>query len=194
MSKLRYNHAGFTLVAHLFRQYLVEEDLDTKEAEHVSIGSFYKWAKERRDDNELFPDKAELQEFYEIDDEHFEFVEKVFSKPFFACSHLYVWWPLLCLSGRKPLKHKPIAISLAVSIQFDDGLTAHLPMPLGIQSEPFSDGMVLTLWRAQMSQISNMLRDTGLDHIHDTVEKTGNKIATLEVTSESDDTNDVGLG
>jgi hypothetical protein len=199
MSKLRYNHAGFTLVSHLFRQFLVEENIDTEAAERVTISQFYKWVKGRRDvhaeyEYGLFPDKDELQEAYDIEDEHFEFVDNLLSKPFLACSHLYVWWPLLCMAGRKPLKNKPVAISLAISIQFSDGLTAHFPMPLGLQSEPYSDGMVLTLWRAQMSQIANMLRDSGLDEIHDLVEASGGKLATLEVTSEDEGNSDLGFG
>jgi hypothetical protein len=75
MSKLRFNHAGFTLVQHLFRQFLSDNELDTEQAQHVTIRQFYHWAQLRKMGDEFFYDKEELQQLYGLEEEHFELVE-----------------------------------------------------------------------------------------------------------------------
>lgn len=197
-TNLRFGHPGYTLVAHLFRQFLVDNDLDTKEAEHVSIRKFYDWANEIKEENStaevpLFPDKDALQEVYDISDDDFEFINEIFDSPFDTCAHLYSWWPLLCLAGRLLPKNKILAISLAVSVRFEDGVTIHFPLPVGQQSEPFTDGMVMSLWRGQLSMIAHMLRDKSLDYFHDETVKRGLTQASLDVEFKENTDGDVGL-
>jgi hypothetical protein len=198
MSNLRFNHPGYTLVAHLFRQFLVEEDIDTKQAEFISIRKFYRWARRRIESNPavelpLFPDKAKLQEVYDITDDNFEFISELFESPFEACAHLYTWWPLICLAARGPSKHNVQAISLAVSIRFEDGVTLHFPMPLGQQTEPYSDGLVLTLWRGQLAMVAHMMRSRSLDELHDIATAQGLTTASMEVEIQDDIESDIGL-
>lgn len=191
-SKLRFNHPGYTLMSHLFRRYLAEQDLDTKQAEAVTIRQFYTWGHELAQESYLFPDKELLQETYELDDEQFEFVTGLFANPFEATTHLYSWWPLLTLAARPQPKNKVSAISLAVSVQFADGLVAHLPMPLGLQSEPFTEGMVSALWRGQLVMIGQMLRARSLDELHDLVKSSGETSASLEVEVTETYISDIG--
>jgi hypothetical protein len=170
-SPLRFDHPGFTLTGHLFRQFLVEEEMTTKDAEEVAIRTFYEWAMVRIESNPecelpLFPDKEELIELYDFNDEIFELVSALFENPFSACGQLYEWWPMFCFAGRRPLKHKIEAISLSAAIRFEDGHMAHIPMPTGAQAEPYTDGMIMTLWRGQLNRISQLLVVDGADSLH----------------------------
>ena len=163
---LRFGSATYTLVWHLFRRYVEEQELTTNEQEGIKIGDFYEWT---QDQFGLFPHKEDLEEAYDLGEEDFERVNQLLSDPFQAMSKLYTWWPMLALSGRKPLTHKPVSIALSVAIQFEDGHQAQIPLPLGGQPEPYTDGMVLTLWRGQLAQISDVLAVRGIDSLYEQV-------------------------
>lgn len=180
-AKLRFNHAGYTLISHLFRRFLTETDKDTKEAETVTIRQFYNWIQAQIESGGLFPDRADLQELYEIDEDAFDFVEEMFDNPFNACAKLYSWWPLLTLAGRPKPKNKISAIALTVAVQYDDGVIARFPMPLGLQSEPFTEGMALALWRGQITMVGQMLKSKSLDEIHDIITAAGETDANLDI-------------
>lgn len=194
-NKLRYDHPGYTLVAHLFRQYLVDNDIDTEQAEKVTIRQFYEWVVADQGEptvDSLFPDKSALQETYDISDEVFEDITGVFSNPFDACARLYTWWPLLTLAARKPLTNTVAAIALTVSVHFKDGLDAIFTMPLKPDLGPFTDGLVSTLWRGQLVQVGTLLRSKGLDAIHS--EMSTGKLSTVVTHIDavcSDDDSDI---
>jgi len=165
--KLRYQSAPFTLVLHLFRRYLVDNDLDTSDAEQATIHEFYDWTQEQ---DELFPDQSLLSEAYDLaedDEDAFEFVEQIFDSPFTACGHLTSWWPALVYSGRPPLKHPPVSIFLNVGVVFEDGQIATIPMPLGPQETPYTAGLILTFWRRQLEVVEELVRSQGIDFLHD---------------------------
>jgi hypothetical protein len=180
-AKLRFTHAGYTLISHLFRRYLTENDLDTQQAESVTIRHFYNWIQAQIELGKLFPDKDNLKEVYNLEDEPFEFVEELFSNPFSACAKLYSWWPLLTLAGRPKPRQKVTAIALTVAVQYEDGVIARFPMPLGLQSEPFTEGMALALWRGQITMVGQMLKSKSLDQIHDLITAAGETDANLDI-------------
>ena len=177
MDNLRFDSPIFTLVQHLFRRFVVETEQSTEEAEHSTIREFVEWANEQY---QLFPDKEELEETYDFDEESFELVSKMMERPFLACGQLYSWWPLLVLSSRKPLKHKVKAISLAVAVKFDDDQVVHFPFPLEHEmSDPYTDGMILTLWRNQLNQAIDMVAAEGCDRIYEKCCGRGENVSTL---------------
>jgi hypothetical protein len=193
MSKLRFNHAGFTLVQHLFRQFLSDNELDTEQAQHVTIRQFYHWAQLRKMGDEFFYDKEELQQLYGLEEEHFELVEKMLSDPFDAAVHLFSWWPLIVMAGRYKPKNKVAAISLAGSIRFEDNTTAHFLMPLGLQSEPFTEGMISALWRGQLMMLDRVLKEKSLDELHDEIAASGAPYVNFPVETDGTFVSDIGL-
>jgi hypothetical protein len=186
---LRFNHTGFTLAAYLFRQMLVEQNLDTEQAEYLSIKQFYEWVKEKQQNcfsdtsviDTLFPDKAELVAAYSLVDSDFELVINIFDNPFSACAQLYCWWPLISCFSRKPITPKILGIELSGKIFFEDGIEVTLPMTLGEQAEPFTVGMVCSLWRAQLVMLQQALRSTNLQQIHDAIDKENPSIVHIPV-------------
>lgn len=172
MKNLRMNHPVFTLLAHLFRQFLAETDRTTEDAKHVRVRDFYRWAKARVKENvgcdyPLFPEAEELAELHGFTHANFQLVTQIMHDPFSACQQLYYWWPMLCLRGKNTGKHKAVAVSLGASIKYEDGTTAHIPLAVGPQCEPYMDGLLLTTLRTQLQLITNTVLAVGLDKIHD---------------------------
>lgn len=185
MKSLRLDHPGLTLLLHLFREYLAQTDCATDVVEEMRIREFFAWTVERRIENEhlqhpLFPDHEELMRIYDVDEDTVVNIAQILSDPFTACQHLLVWWPMLTLSPRKPLKNKPVSVSLIASFKFEDGTLAHLPHIVGRQTEPYSDGLLLTVLNAQFAAITRALRSTGVDTIYSEV-KNGRQIAPIAV-------------
>lgn len=172
MSNLRFNHPAFTLTLHLFKNYLVEKDLDTEQAEKVTIKEFYEWVKERQEENAMlehpaFPDLADILTKLDIDDEEFIYVENMFEDPFICVSNLHPWWPVIRLYLRKSPDIKVELISLTASIKYDNGVTAHLPMILPATSEPFNEGVIGSVWRSQLNVLTQTVTEKGLKAIYD---------------------------
>lgn len=193
MSKLRFNHAGFTLVQHLFREYLADNDLDTEQAQHVTIRQFYNWAQYRKAETGLFPDQEELKKLYGLKDLTFWSTEHILDDPFDAAVHLFSWWPLIVMAGRYKPKNKVAAISLAGSIKFEDNTTAHFLMPLGLQSEPFTEGMISALWRGQLMMLDRVLKEKSLDELHDEITASGKPFVNFPVETDGTFVSDIGL-
>lgn len=171
MRNLRLSHPGYTLISHLFRQFLTEAEKTTAEAEGLRIRDFYNWAQARREANSflpfpLFPDHEAVIQTYEVSCDLLRSIEQIFEDPFNTCQQLQTWWPMLCLAGRKPLKHKPVAVSLSAAIRYEDGTVAQVPYALGTQGEPYSDGMILTTLRAQLQIVTELLLRTGSDRLY----------------------------
>ena len=169
---VRFQHPGFTLALHLFRQFLVENDKTTEDAAKATVKEFFYWLKERAVQNialpfPLFPDAEELLETYDITDNDIMELSEQLDEPFEACSRLYRWWPMLCMSGRRPLKRKITGVTLGVNIEYDDGINANMYFPTREQSEPFTDGMIAVLWRHKTDEIIDLLSDVGSDEIYD---------------------------
>lgn len=169
---LRYDSPAFTLTLHLFRQCLDELSLDSEQAEILRIKEFYAWLQIRREqhsflDDPMFPDKDELQEFWGIGDSTFTALGRIFSDPFETCERVHPWWPLLSLAARRPLQHPIAGIKITLEINYEGGNNVVIPMPLGQQDEPYTSGMILTLWRAQLSQAINSLADIGFDNLYE---------------------------
>lgn len=169
---LRYESPAFTLTLHLFRQCLDELSLDSEQAETLRIKEFFTWMQARREqhsfmEDPLFPDREELQESWGISDRTFAVLDKVLSDPLETCERVYPWWPLLSLAARRPLQCPISGIKITLEINYEDGNNVIIPMPLGQQDEPYTGGMILTLWRAQLSQAINSLAAIGFDKLHE---------------------------
>lgn len=163
---LRFGHASFTLVGHLFRQMLAEHNVDTEAAESVSIEEFYAWSANRGNQHgTLFPDRDELLEAYHLAEEDLISVEHTLSNPFRACAKLFSWWPAITMAGRKPPTLRVTAIAMIASIAMEDGTTVHLPMPEITDETALTDGLIATLWRSHMGLVSLYLRNKGLDGV-----------------------------
>ena len=164
--KFRYGSPVFTLALHLFRRYATEEELDTEEMEKVTIQEFYEWGTMQTD---LFPDREELKEFYDLeDDTEFDQIEKFFSSPFVMCEAFAPWWTVLTLSSRRRSKYTPVMASLTFCVYFDDGQVAKIETPFKAPiKDGVSDGLLLAVWQTQIQQVESLIRENGIDFLYD---------------------------
>jgi hypothetical protein len=171
MSNLRFDHPIFTVTLHLFRQYLVDNDLDTEEAEKVTIKQFYEWGQARREENShenfpAFPDANQLLELYDITEEDLATVDELFEDPFNCVSELHIWWPLITLSTRGVPVNKISSIAIMASIKFENGYTIHLPKNLPLAKDAYGEGALISLWRSCLNAITEMVSVKTMDKIY----------------------------
>jgi hypothetical protein len=173
MSTLRHDGGVYTLILNLFRCYVAASNLDTKEAETVNQKQLYEWVKELEIlQGSIFPDKEELLRVHpDLTEGSFELVEAIFSDPFKCCGALFNLWPSITLSSRKPAAIKVTKLVLSMAVEYEDGVVVNIAIPatpaMSGGGSTFTDGNIVTMWRAQLQQATTQLQELGSQGIHE---------------------------
>lgn len=157
------------LTKYLFRCFCADRDLDTETMREATIEQFFNWYHEHAWD--LSADTEQRREIIEnlkVSEEMCELFHEIMQNPFRADKLLWTLWPILCLSGKRPLRHGVRRLELIMQIDFDDdrrlslvGQTVMLP------EEAVTEGQVVALLRGQSLELSAQLAERGLDALHE---------------------------
>lgn len=154
---LRHDSPVYTLAIHLFRQYLVDNNKTTADAEAVSLKDFYYYLHSR---DELFPDREELMVTYDVTDEELLILENAVQDPFDFMSELFLMWPMISFAFRDPPKHVPVYVELSGMVAWADRTTS-LPCRIAVPQGMPIDGFVLTSWRKSLYDTMNLYMHVG---------------------------------
>lgn len=154
---LRHSSPMYTLALHLFRQYLVDHDKTTQDAEGVSLKDFYYYL---RGKDELFPDREELMITYDVTDEELLVLEEAVKEPFQFMTELFLMWPMISYAFRERPAHQPVYVELSATLAWDDRATS-LPCRIAVPEEMPVEGFVLTSWRKALYDTMNLLMSLG---------------------------------
>ena len=153
------------LAKHLFREYAAEFNIDTEQMMKVKIKDFYNWYHETNQNVLLGTEQnIELREKLKLSEVSCDLFHQLMSCPFRACMMLYPLWPMMVLSGRPPLKTKPLGIRIVLHVGFDDGKVMNLiGQCANDPKDPFTDASINTLFRNYGMKMIDELGQHGLD-------------------------------
>lgn len=154
---LRHDSPIYTLALHLFRQYLVDSNKTTKDAEAVSLKDFYYYLHAK---DELFPDREELMVTYDVTDEELLVLEEAVKDPFQFMTELFLMWPLIAYAFREQPTRQPVYVELSATMAWDDRTTS-LPCRIAVPAGMPVDGFVLTSWRKSLHDTLNLYMHVG---------------------------------
>jgi len=85
------------------------------------------------------------------------------SDDFSACATLIPMWSAICMSGRPPMKHRPIMSSIGFTIRFEDKRVINIQTPTRFDPEhPRTEGFIISLLEEQFRQIIHACKSNGL--------------------------------
>lgn len=159
------------LLKHLFREMVVEHDLDTESMEDITMQGFVEWMAVNPDWYYRRNDDGSLCQQLELQASDAELVWCAIEDPWRAMFMLSPLWYLLCLSGRPVPRHKPVRVELTTSFHWDSEPTetGERVKALGVRSiissvnEPLTDGMFLSCLESVQTQQTRLFSEKGLD-------------------------------
>lgn len=80
-----------------------------------------------------------------------------------------IWWPMLRLAARPPLKHRIRKVSVIVSVEYADGreVTVQHDAPMGDSPSAKTDAAFVTLLSRLIDKIVDGLSTAGMDSMYD---------------------------
>lgn len=145
-----------------YREYAEHMGWDSEEmANEGRISDFVEWCRKEqmpRRDKFAFVQAGIPEEVVDITWDH------IFdSDDFSACASLISMWSAICMSGRPPMKHRPVMSTIGFTIRFDDKRVINIQTPTNFDpGYPRTEGFIISLLEEQFRQIIHTCKSVGL--------------------------------